>query len=80
MPQEFQRLGETSKYWFDTICNHQSARVSNGPTEALNNLIKRTKGIGFGCRNLNDHRNRVLLYAHKPIWRVAGSFGVPGHE
>jgi Transposase len=31
--------------------NFHLARVSNGPTEALNNLIKRVKRIGFGFRN-----------------------------
>jgi len=37
----------TIKSWFDNICNFHLARVSNGPTEALNNLIKRIKRIGF---------------------------------
>jgi transposase len=44
------------------------ARVSNGPTEAANNLIKRMKGItrvGFG---FTGYRIGVLLYAGKPNW------------
>jgi len=40
MPPEIQKLGRTIKSWFDNICNFHLARVSNGPTEALNNLIK----------------------------------------
>ena len=51
MPPEIQRLGRTIKHWFDKITNYHLARVSNGPTEALNNLIKRIKRIGFGFRN-----------------------------
>ena len=39
MPPEIQRLG-TIKKLFDKITNFHLARVSNGPTEALNNLIK----------------------------------------
>ena len=52
------------------------ARVSNGPTEALNNLIKRIKRIGFGFRNFKNYRIRALLYAGKPNWRVLGSIVV----
>ncbi len=51
MPPEIQKLGRTIKHWFDKICNFHLARVSNGPTEAINNLIKRIKRVGFGFRN-----------------------------
>ena len=53
MPAEVQKLGRTIRHWFDKICNYHLAKVSNGPTESLNNLIKRIKRIGFGVRNLN---------------------------
>jgi transposase len=76
MPPEIQRLGRTIKYWFDKLCNFHLARVSNGPTEALNNLIKRIKRIGFGFRNFKNYRIRALLYAGKPNWRVLGSIVV----
>ena len=62
--------------WFDKIANFHLARVSNGPTEALNNLIKRIKRIGFGFRNFENYRIRALLYAGKPNWRVLGSIVV----
>ena len=52
------------------MSTHHIARVSNGPTEALNNLIKRIKRIGFGFRNLRSYRVRALLYAGKPNWRT----------
>jgi transposase len=76
MPPEIQRLGRTVRTWFDKICNFHLARVSNGPTEALNNLIKRIKRVGFGFRNFANYRVRVLLYAGKPNWRVLGSIVV----
>ena len=62
--------------WFEKITNFHLARVSNGPTEALNNLIKRIKRIGFGFRNFENYRIRALLYAGKPNWRVLGSIVV----
>ncbi len=70
MPPEIQKLGRTIEARFDKICNFHVARVSNGPTEALNNLIKRVKRVGFGFRNFANYRIRVLLYAGKPNWRV----------
>lgn len=76
MPPEVQRLGKTIERWFDKICNYHLAKVSNGPTEALNNLIKRIKRTGFGFRNFDNYRIRALLYAGKPNWRVLGSIVV----
>jgi transposase len=76
MPPEVQKLGRTIRDWFDKIINFHLARVSNGPTEALNNLIKRIKRIGFGFRNFENYRIRALLYAGKPNWRVLGSIVV----
>ena len=76
MPPEIQKLGRTIRRWFDKLCNYHVAKVTNGPTETLNNLIKRVKRIGFGFRNFANYRIRVLLYAGKPNWRVLGSIVV----
>jgi transposase len=76
MPPEVQRLGRTIERWFDKLCNYHLARVTNGPTESLNNLIKRIKRVGFGFRNFRNYRIRALLYAGKPNWRVLGSIVV----
>ena len=76
MPPEVQRLGRTIQRWFDKICNYHLAKVTNGPTEALNNLVKRIKRTGFGFRNFENYRIRALLYAGKPNWRVLGSIVV----
>jgi transposase len=76
MPPEIQKFGRTVKKWFDKICHFQLTRLSNGPTESINNLIKRIKRIGFGFRNFENYRIRALLYAGKPNWRVLGSIVV----
>ena len=76
MPPEIQKLGRTIHAWFEKIVNFHLARVSNGPTESLNNLIKRIKRVGFGFRNFKNYRIRALLYAGKPNWRVLGSIVV----
>jgi transposase len=76
MPPEVQRLGRTIERWFDKLCNYHLAKVTNGPTESLNNLIKRIKRVGFGFRNFRNYRIRALLYAGKPNWRVLGSIVV----
>ncbi len=76
MPPEVQKFGRTIHRWFDKICNYHIARMTNGPTEALNNLIKRIKRVGFGFRNFESYRIRALLYAGKPNWRVLGSIVV----
>ena len=56
VPPEVQRLGRTIEHWFDKIANYHLARVSNGPTEAFDNLIKRIKRNGFGFRNFENYR------------------------
>ena len=68
MPTEVRSLGRTLKRWRNQIVAWHKARVSNGPTEAINNLIKRIKRIGFGLRCFRHYRVRVLLYAGKPNW------------
>ena len=55
---------------------HQ-AHVSNGPTEALNNLIKRVKRVAFGLRRFRNYRIRALLYAGKPTWTLLDNITPP---
>ena len=63
-------LGCTIVRWQKQITAWHQARVSNGPTEAINDLIKRIKriGFGFGFRRFRNYRIRALLYAGKPNW------------
>lgn len=67
-PPEMHSLGRTLQRWHDQIVAWHQGRVTNGPTEAVNNLIKRIKRIGFGFRRFRNYRIRVLLYAGKPNW------------
>jgi len=67
-PPEVRQLGRTIRRWHAQIVAWHQARVSNGPTEATNNLIKRIKRIGFGFRTFTHYRIRVLLYAGRPNW------------
>ena len=53
-----------------TRSSTDQARVTNGPTEAVNNLIKRVKRTAFGFRRFSHYRIRALLYAGKPNWTL----------
>ena len=68
MAPELRQLGRTLRTWRSEICAWHRAQVSNGPTEATNNLIKVIKRIGFGFRRFRNYRLRVLLYAGCPNW------------
>jgi len=67
-PPEVQSLGRTIIRWKDQIAAWHHAHVSNGPTEAANNLIKRIKRVAFGFRRFRNYRIRTLLYAGRPNW------------
>src|SRR5664280_909816 len=67
-PIEARSLGRTLKRWKHQIAAWHAAQVSNGPTEAVNNLIKRVKRAAFGFTSFRNYRIRSLLYAGKPNW------------
>jgi transposase len=67
-PPELRQLGRTIVRWRHQIAAWHRAHVSNGPTEAANNLIKRVKRVAFGFRRFKHYRIRALLYASKPNW------------
>ena len=67
-PPEIQRLGRTIARWAAQISAWHQARVSNGPTEAANNLVKRVKRVAFGFTSFTNYRTRSLLYAGRPDW------------
>ena len=72
-PPEINQLGRTISRWSAQITNGHISKVTNGPTEALNNLIKRIKRTAFGFRNFANYRIRALLYAGKPNWDLLAS-------
>ncbi len=65
-PSEVHSLGRTLRRWLDHIVAWHYARVTNGPTEAMNNLIKRIKRVGFGFRRLRHYRVRALRLVIRP--------------
>jgi transposase len=54
---EVNRLGRTIARWATQITNWHNSGVTNGPTEGLNNLIKRIKRTAFGFRKLRQLPN-----------------------
>jgi transposase len=69
-PPEVRRLGRTIRTWREEIVAWHEAHLSNGPTEAINNLTKRIKRVAFGFRRFRHFRVRALLYAGRPNWAL----------
>jgi len=46
----------------ELIAGFDHPSISNGPTEAINLIIKKIKRIGHGFRNLQNYRLRLLLH------------------
>lgn len=67
-PPEVQRFGRTITRWRHQISAWHRARFTNGPTEAVNNLVKRVTRVAFGITNWTNYRTRALLYAGRPNW------------
>jgi transposase len=57
-PVEVRSLGRTLKRWRDQIIAWHRAHFSNGPTEAVNGLVKRVKRVAFGFRRFRNYRAR----------------------
>ena len=67
-PPEVRSLGRTLSRWRQEITAWHRCHFTNGPTEAMNNLVKRVKRVAFGFTNFRNYRVRALLYAGKPDW------------
>jgi Transposase len=60
---ELSRLARTVRAWeAEILAFHATNGCSNGPTEAVNLLIKKVKRIGHGFRNFTNYRLRLLLH------------------
>lgn len=59
---ELRRLGGTLKRWSAEIVNHHRTGDSNGPTEAMNLLVKKVKRAGCGFANFQHYRLRLLAH------------------
>jgi len=85
---ELLRLARTLDAWRDELLAAFTTtgrrRVSNGPTEAVNALIKKVKRVGHGFRNLDNYRLRVLLNAgvdwNTVTWQAAPATPIRGRH
>ena len=60
---ELSRLARTVRAWqTEILAWHLTAGCSNGPTEAVNLLIKKVQRVGHGFRNFANYRLRLLLH------------------
>jgi transposase len=60
---ELSQLARTVRAWeAEILAWHATGGCSNGPTEAVNLLIKKVKRVGHGFRNLGNYRLRLLLH------------------
>jgi transposase len=60
---ELSRLARTVRAWeAEILAFHVTAGCSNGPTEAINLLVKTVKRVGHGFRNFANYRLRLLLH------------------
>jgi transposase len=60
---ELSRLARTVRAWeAEILAFHATDGCSNGPTEAVNLLIKKVKRVGHGFRNFDNYRLRLLLH------------------
>ncbi len=60
--KELRRLGGTLARWRTEILAHHTTGDSNGPTEAMNLLIKNIKRVGRGFTNFAHYRLRLLAH------------------
>jgi transposase len=60
---ELSRLARTVRTWqAEILAWHATNGCSNGPTEAINLLVKKIKRVGHGFRNFTNYRLRLLLH------------------
>lgn len=58
---ETNRLARTLRSWGPELLAYFDERLTNGPTEGVNRIIKAVKRQGFGYTNAENYRLRVLF-------------------
>ena len=69
---ELERLARTIARWETPILRWHRTRLTNAATEGTNLIIKNIKRLGFGFRNFDNYRLRLLLrcgapWQHRPV-------------
>lgn len=65
---EVRSLGRRLKRWKGQIVVWHRSQVTNAPTEAASNLIRRVERAAFGFSSLRNYRVRALLFAGRLRW------------
>jgi transposase len=77
---ELSRLARTVRAWeAEILAWHATEGCSNGPTEAVNLLIKKVKRVGHGFRNFDNYRLRLLLHCGV-TWQTHRTAGLRGRS
>jgi transposase len=66
---ELERLGRTITRWEVPVLRWHRTRLTNAATEGTNLVIKNIKRLGFGFRNFDNYRLRLLLRCGAP-WQT----------
>jgi transposase len=66
---ELERLARTIVRWETPILRWHRTRLTNAATEGTNLVIKNIKRLGFGFRNFDNYRLRLLLRCGAP-WQT----------
>jgi len=77
--KELRRLGGTLQRWRTEILAHHVTGDSNGPTEAMNLLIKNIKRAGRGFTNFDHYRLRLLAHCGLK-WQTHRTASMRGHS
>ena len=76
---ECQRLARTVRRWeTELLAWHASGGLTNARTEATNLLIKKVKRVGYGFRNFDNYRIRLLLHCGVD-WHTQPAARIRGH-
>jgi transposase len=63
---ELERLARTVARWETPILRWHRTRLTNAATEGTNLIVKNIKRLGFGFRNFDNYRLRLLLRCGAP--------------
>ncbi len=64
--EELSSVWGTLRWWREPILNYFDDRQTNGFAEGVTNKIKVMKRRGYGYRNSDRYRSKVLLISRRP--------------
>ena len=76
---ELDRLSRTLRTWEQETLNYHRTGATNGPTEAVNLIIEKTRRLGHGFRNWDNYRLRLLLHCGV-TWYTPPTKRIRGHK